>query len=50
MSDSQVVDADHSDRVQYNDLAKEHDFFLYALGAAASKTSSTLRVDVVVTH
>ena len=33
MSDSQVVDADHNDRVQDNDLAKEHDFFLWTLGA-----------------
>ena len=33
MSDSQVVDADHNDRVQNNDLAKEHDFFLGTFGA-----------------
>ena len=31
MSDSQVVYADHNDRVQDNDLAKEHDFFLWTL-------------------
>ena len=32
MPDSQVVDADHNSRVQYNDLAKEHDLVLgYAL-------------------
>ena len=38
MSDSQVVDADHNDRVQDNDLAKEHDFFLGTLGAEEMPT------------
>ena len=33
VSDSQVVYADHNDRVQDNDLTKEHDFFLGTLGA-----------------
>ena len=32
-ADSQVVDADHNDLVQDNDLTKEHDFFLGTLGA-----------------
>ena len=38
MSDSQVVDADHNDRVQDNDLAKEHDFFIGTLGAEEMPT------------
>ena len=38
MSDSQVVDADHNDRVQNNDLAKEHDFFLGTFSAEEMPT------------
>ncbi len=33
VSDSQVVYADPNDRVQDNDLAKDHDLFLGTLGA-----------------
>ena len=38
VSESQVVDADHNDRVQDNDLTKEHDFFLGTLGAEEMPT------------
>ena len=38
MSDSQVVDADHNDGIQDNDLAKEYDFFLGTLGAKEMPT------------
>ena len=38
MSDSHVVDADHNDRLQDNNLAKEHDFFLGTLGAEEKPT------------
>ena len=37
-SPCQVVDADHNDRVQNNDLTKEHDFFLGTFSAEEMPT------------
>ena len=44
MSDSQVVDADYNDRVQDNDLAKEHDLFLGTLNAEEMPTNRPRRL------